>query len=110
MSFVDRSQTRRGTTRRVRMVGHDYAYPGYYFVTICTHEQQMLLGHICNNSITYTPAGVMVRSVINECESKFSTVRIDAQIVMPNHLHMIVGLAVRLEDEALTDNLSDVVR
>lgn len=110
MTFIDRKVTRPGTTRRVRMDGHDYAYPGYYFVTICTHGRQMLLGHIEDGSIIRTSAGMMVESVIAESETRFSTVTIDSQIVMPNHVHVLIGLAIGLEDDALTENLSDIVR
>lgn len=110
MAFVDRNTTRPGTTRRVRMDGHDYAYPGYYFVTICTHGRQMLLGHIEGGSISRTSAGEMVETVITESEARFSTVTIDSRIVMPNHVHVLVGLAIRLEDDAFAENLSDIVR
>lgn len=110
MAFADRKTTRPGTTRRVRMDGHDYAYPGYYFVTICTADRQRLLGQIEDGLQSYSTAGMMLQDVIAESGSRFSTVTIDSQIVMPNHIHVLIGLAIRLDDEALAENLSDVVR
>jgi len=32
--------------RSIRLKGYDYASAGAYFVTLCTHERQSLLGQV----------------------------------------------------------------
>lgn len=92
------------------MLGHDYAYPGYYFVTVCTYERQMLFGSIRSGAISHTAAGIMLTGVLKRVELQFDSVSVDRFVVMPNHFHVLVGLSVRLDDEPASENLSDVVR
>ena len=110
MSYIDRSKTRPGTTRRGRMLGYDYSYPGYYFITICTDERQRLFGNIVQDQIMLSPAGFMVQKVISTIETQFQNVSIDASVVMPNHVHLLIGVSVRLQDEVSSVRVSDVVR
>ena len=110
MSFMERAKTRPGTTRRVRMLGHDYSYPGYYFVTMCTDNRQCLFGNIYNERMTLSESGHMLCKVIEGVDSRFETVTVDCSIVMPNHIHLLIGMSVRLEDERSSDTVSDVVR
>lgn len=105
----DRRTTRPGTTRRVRMLGHHYTSPGYYFVTICTHDRNQYFGTIRNGEIKLSAAGAMVSNTIAEFAVQFQTVSINSFVVMPNHVHVLIGLAVRISDEASIENLSDVV-
>ena len=110
MNYPNRKTDRPGTTRRVRKDGHDYSYPGFYFVTICTSNRQHLFGQIENDSIQYSPAGEMITAVIQSVGSKFETVSLDQYVVMPNHIHILVGLSVRMQDLAGEDHLANVVK
>jgi putative transposase len=110
MQYTDRKITRPGTTRRGRLEGFDYSYPGYYFITICTHNRQMLFGEISNEAIILSPTGRMLHDLIRQAEDRFSTVTIEAYVVMPNHIHILIGLAIRTSDEAHVDNIVDVIR
>src|SRR5699024_4522452 len=83
--------------------------PGYYFVTICTHNRQQLFGTINNDAMSYTPAGLMVGKVIEESMERFASVNVDASVIMPNHIHVLIGLAVRLDDDPGNEDLKDVV-
>ena len=109
MKIPDRRTTRPGTTRRVRLKDFHYSTPGFYFVTICTHDRQNLFGTIENELLTLSPGGNMVAEVIGECPARFASVSIDAYVVMPNHIHVLIGLAIRLDDDPGTDDLKDVV-
>lgn len=102
MSFPDRSKTRPGTTRRVRLKDYDYKTPGYYFVTFCTYQRTHTLGTINKD--------VMVLSSPGEITDKFPDVSIDTFVIMPNHIHILVGLAVRLSDTSNQADLKDVVQ
>ena len=110
MSYIDRVKSRPGTTRRGRMVGHDYSYPGYYFITMCTHERQNLFGNISNDVMAYSAAGDMIRQLIPESEQRFQNVVIDCSVVMPNHIHILLGMGVRVADEQSEETVSDVVK
>ncbi len=110
MPFPDRTSIRPGTTRRVRLKDFDYSTPGYYFITICTHNRHHYFGSIAGEVLSLTPAGNMVADAIRESESVFPSTAVDSFIVMPNHIHVLFGQSVRLEDEPGTTDLIDVVQ
>ncbi|MBQ4568518.1 MAG: transposase [Ruminococcus sp.] len=101
-----------------RLKAYDYSTPGYYFVTICTHNKQKMFGEVvtqkaCNPTvgaihespekefcitsevfyrlpdINYTKTGRIVDDIINHLPKRFG-VTIDKYIIMPNHIHMIM--------------------
>jgi putative transposase len=91
-----------------RAPGFDYRDPGPYFVTICIHHRRTLLGHIRDGFMHLNGAGEMVAKAWAELQSRYPDALFDASVVMPNHLHGIVTLAVP-DGEALTqaDPLDD---
>jgi REP element-mobilizing transposase RayT len=71
-----------------RMKHYDYATPGYYFVTICTHDKMCLFGKPQQlNSI-----GQKAKDALEEIPVHFLGVSIDKYVVMPNHIHAIIIL------------------
>ena len=76
--------------RSVRLRGYDYAFRGFFFITICTHDKQPSLADI----IDYQPQLSKIGQVVAECWKQipehFPRVRLDEWIVMPNHLHGII--------------------
>ncbi|MCA9833069.1 MAG: transposase [Thermomicrobiales bacterium] len=110
MIFPNRKAIRPGTTRRVRQRGYNYSAAGYYFVTICTHERHSYFGVIENGEMTQSPAGAMVHDAIASIPDFHANTTIDAFVVMPNHVHILIGLAVRIEDIADETNLIDIVQ
>ena len=109
MPFPNRRTDRPGTTRRLRLKDYDYSTPGYYFVTICAHDRLHYLGSIAHDVLSPTPVGSMIGKTIEDCQSRFPTVSIDSSVVMPNHVHLLIGLAIRLNDQPHADNLIDIV-
>lgn len=110
MPYINRKQSRPGTTRRGRMLGLSYASPGYYFLTMCSHDRQLLFGEVSNGTMNLSPSGEMLSQLIPEMELRFSTVSLDRFVIMPNHVHILLGLCVRLTDVPDTDNVSDIVK
>ncbi|MCO5216374.1 MAG: transposase [Thermomicrobiales bacterium] len=110
MPYPDRRETRPGVTRRLRLKDHDYRSPSYYFVTICTHDRHPYFGHITNKTMHLTNAGQMVTTCIEDIPDQFPDIAIDSFVVMPNHLHIMIGIAVRLTDKEGETNLSRVVQ
>ncbi len=77
--------------RSIRLTDFDYATPGVYFVTICTHGRECILGEISNGgALTLNPCG---RAAFDEwCSSAAmrEELDLDAFVVMPNHVHGVV--------------------
>jgi REP element-mobilizing transposase RayT len=87
--------------RSIRLKGWDYRSPGYYFVTICSHERQNLFENseymdIAANALTEMP------------NQKYAQhVRLDEWVVMPNHVHAIIvftSLAVQADMEETAEH------
>jgi putative transposase len=80
--------------RSIRLKGWDYASPGWYFVTLCAQNREYLLGHIESNKIILTDAGRMIENIWLDMHEKYSGITVDEFVVMPNHIHGILGLHV----------------
>ncbi len=63
-----------------------------YFVTICTHNRQALFGQIVDGVMIENAYSQMVRQVWQGLPQHYPHVRLDAFVMMPNHLHGIVVL------------------
>src|SRR5687768_1844995 len=78
--------------RSIRLSGYDYAHTGLYFVTICTHDRECWLGEVAQPQVSRTAAGTLVDAQLNELRGRFPTVGVDCHVVMPNHIHAIIGI------------------
>jgi REP element-mobilizing transposase RayT len=71
----------------------DYAYDdGVYFVTICAHERESIFGIIVGDEMRLNPYGEIVRDEWLQTANLRSNVELDAFVVMPNHMHGIIGI------------------
>jgi len=79
--------------RSIRLSGHDYSQPGYYFVTICIHDRkERLFGDIIEHKLILNEYGKCVEQCWREIPIHFPNVSIDEFIVMPNHVHGIIKI------------------
>ena len=78
--------------KTVRLRGHDYASPGAYSITVCTHARACNLGTVDEDRVVLSPEGEIVRAVWQDLPCHFPGIEIDALVVMPNHLHAILIL------------------
>ena len=78
--------------RALRLPGYDYAQVGAYFVTICTRDRICVLGDVVDGEVRLSELGEMVNSVWLELPRHYPYVRLDAWVVMPNHVHGILLL------------------
>lgn len=74
----------------VRYPGYDYAQAGVVFVTVCTSGRQRLFGEVMDRTVALSPAGLLIREIWDRIPHRFPDVRLDACIVMPDHLHGII--------------------
>jgi len=79
-------------TESARLTGWDYSAPGYYFLTVCTHDRSNLFGEIINDKMARNNFGQIVYEEWGKSfEIRRELVR-DEFVVMPNHFHGIVRL------------------
>ena len=78
--------------RSIRLRGHDYSQPALYFVTICTRDRECLFGEIRNGKMLLNEAGAAVLRTWNALPERFAPVETDSFVVMPNHVHGVIGL------------------
>lgn len=88
--------------RSIRLRGYDYAQAGAYFVTICTKDRACLFGEVVDGEIRPNETGRIVQTTWDRLASHYPGVQIDEFVVMPNHIHGIVVLPGRDDDNQHT--------
>jgi len=73
-----------------RLKDWDYSTTGNYFVTICTKNRECYFGKIENNEMILSEVGKIVSKEWKNTVSIRAHVRLDAWIIMPNHIHGIL--------------------
>ncbi len=76
----------------MRVAGYDYARPGAYFVTICTHGKALLFGDVVDGKMWLNGCGEVAREEWIGSVARRREIALDAFVVMPNHLHAIIWL------------------
>ncbi|MBU1042776.1 MAG: transposase [Candidatus Omnitrophica bacterium] len=100
----------------IRLKEYNYSQPGYYYVTICTYNRNLLFGEIINNykepepvlvgsqrAVTVTGSdkipkininryGQIAREEWENTQWLRNNVKLDEFIIMPNHIHGIIIL------------------
>ena len=83
--------------KAIRLKGWDYSQPGVYFLTVCAAEHKMLFGSVtvgdgaCDvPQVRLSGIGQAVESRIADMETRYSNIRVDKYIVMPNHVHLLL--------------------
>lgn len=92
---------RRQERKLNRWGGYDYAQPGWYFVTICTKKRRHFFGKIRDRYMCLNTCGSILYRQWNWLEKQYPHVRLDAFIVMPNHIH---GILIIDADNAAAQN------
>lgn len=84
--------------RSIRLRGYDYTQPGVYFITICTHGRMCLFGDVVDGVMQMNACGRIVADEWHRTAVVRSDVVLDAFVVMPNHVHGIIGI-VEIDDD-----------
>lgn len=82
--------------KRNRLEGFDYSSNGAYFITICTDKRKQILSRIVgaiheSPKISLKPSGQIAEKYILKLPQRFD-LRIDAYVIMPNHIHLLIGI------------------
>jgi len=76
--------------RRIRLRGYDYSHPGAYFLTICKHKYGSAFGEILDGKMKLNECGHIISACWHNLPEYHPHVTLNAFIVMPNHVHVIV--------------------
>jgi REP element-mobilizing transposase RayT len=76
----------------IRLKEWDYRSPGWYFLTMLTKDRRHFLGEIRSGIMGLSETGCMAYRNWAAIPDHFEHVRLDAFIVMPNHVHGLIGI------------------
>ncbi len=86
----------------IRLKNYDYSRNGAYFITICTHNRECLFGEIVVGegfplpnfstvpNVRLNNNGQIINEYIGKISSKYTSIKIDKYVIMPNHIHLII--------------------
>ena len=97
-------------TSRFRLRDYDYSSPGLYFVTICAQDRACRFGFIDDAVMNLNDAGRMASNRWFEVSTAFPDVSVEQQVVMPNHIHAIIGIALDSPDAEWRTPLPNVMQ
>ncbi len=92
--------------KALRLRNFDYNSPGAYFITFCTHNRENTLSRITVGALHEAPAnelterGRIVDELIQNVPAHLG-VRVDAYVIMPNHVHLLLAIEASTECRAL---------
>ena len=73
-----------------RLRGYDYTQDGWYFITICAKNREHFFGKIINGKMYLSAIGKTTKKCWQEIPMHFLDTKLDAFIIMPNHIHGII--------------------
>jgi len=76
--------------RSIRLKSYDYAQPGLYFVTLCAQHRKCIFGKIVAGEMHLSPIGHCALVEWQKLPDRFANIQLDAFVVMPNHIHLII--------------------
>lgn len=80
----------------------DYGWNAPYFITICTHNRRHFFGEIVDGAMQLSAVGRLAERLWYEIPDQFPYARLDAWVVMPNHVHGILVID-KLDDDGGVD-------
>ena len=76
--------------KSIRLQNYDYSQPGAYFITICTHNRDLLFGEVVDGAMVLNEFGEVVVQSWQWLKERYNYISLDEWIVMPNHFHGIL--------------------
>lgn len=93
--------------RSIRLKEYDYSEPNWYYVTICTHHHKNLLGEIKNSKMILNDFGKIVNEEWLKTKELRTNVELDDYVIMPNHFHGILIIALRDTARCVLTTIND---
>ncbi len=83
----------------IRLRNYDYASAGAYYVTICSFRRECLLGDVVDGNMVLNSYGHLAAAVWLWLEDRYPYVRLDAWVLMPNHMHGVLVILADAEQD-----------
>ena len=87
--------------KNIRMEAYDYSQVGGYFITICTEKRKSIfmetrqgIANLLEIPNNLTKIGSIAERHLLALPQKYPQVTIDKYVIMPNHLHFILIIAI----------------
>lgn len=93
----------------VRLREYDYRQSGAYFITIVSHNRRETFGRIDDGEVTLTQIGNIVKRCWRDIPFHFENIAVDVFVVMPNHIHGIIGIQEGSLDQLRKPSLANIV-
>jgi len=90
------------TRKHIRLRNFDYSSQAWYFITICTKNRRHTLGAIENGQMHLSPIGKQAYLYWNEIPKHFPHIELGEFIIMPNHIHGIIGIVNKTNSKVRT--------
>ena len=96
-----------------RLKDYDYSQSGAYFITICSHNKQCIFGSLVGEGlappeIMLSNYGTVVKEQLLNLEKRYSCIKVDKFVIMPNHIHVILMLQ-KTGGASPSPTISDIV-
>ena len=78
--------------RSIRMPKFDYTMSLQWFITICTHNRECVLGEIVNDEMRLNEIGKIIEECWLAIPDHFLNVILGEYMIMPNHIHGILEI------------------
>lgn len=82
--------------KNIRLKEYNYSSTGAYFITICTINRRCFLWETVGTGIARPPRlsqyGNVVENAIQNIPIHYNGVNVDAYVVMPNHVHLLLRM------------------
>ena len=94
--------------KSVRLEAFDYASPGAYFITICTHNREKILWSavgadiIRPQNVPLSPVGKITEQGILQTASHYDNIFVDKYCIMPDHIHLILRIASDIDGRMIS--------
>jgi putative transposase len=85
--------------RSIRLKGYDYRLPGAYFITLVSWLRECSFGEIVDERIQLNSIGKIIQKEWRQLPRHFPQIRLDAFVVMPNHVHGIIVIETAEADD-----------
>ncbi len=76
--------------KTIRLKGYDYCQPGAYFVTIISWRRECVFTVVEGGENRLNSIGKVIESVLHKVSHNFRLARVEAFVIMPNHIHAII--------------------
>ncbi|MCP4652671.1 MAG: transposase [Candidatus Omnitrophica bacterium] len=87
-----------------RLKNWNYASAGYYFVTICAYNRVNCFGDIIDGGMCLSDIGYVANKNWLKIPEHFPNVILDEYVIMPNHIHGIIVINNKKNDNIPVDN------